>query len=84
MSNVLKAVSVPLFGVLVAVALAVGTQTAFARSVTMDCPNDGNTRLGSCTSQAECQAKCDAVHQPPGSSQGVCSGAPNGCCHCLI
>lgn len=84
MSQWLKAVWLSGFGVLVALALAVGTQTAFARTVTATCPDDGNTRLGSCASQEECQAKCDAVHQPPGSSQGVCSGTPNGCCHCLI
>ncbi len=84
MSKWLKAVSISAFGLLVAVALTIGTQSAFARQVTMDCPNDGWVRLGSCTSQSECQAKCDAVHLPAGSSQGVCSGAPNGCCHCLF
>lgn len=84
MSKWLKGVSMWVFGLLVAAALAVGTRSAFAQPVTMTCPDDGYTRLGSCASQGECQAKCDAVHQPPGSSQGVCSGAPNGCCHCLI
>ncbi len=82
MSKWLKALSISAFGLLVAVALAVGAQSAFARSVTMDCPNDGNGRLGSCANQAECQAKCDAVHGV-GNSTARCSGTP-GCCTCLF
>jgi hypothetical protein len=81
MSKWLKAVSVSAFGLLVAGALTVGAQSAFARPVTMDCPNDGVAFLGSCADNAECQAKCDAVHGM-GNSIGRCSGTP-GCCRCL-
>jgi hypothetical protein len=68
------------FGLFVAAALGVGVQRAYADPVSASCPDDGYTRLGSCASQAECQAKCDDVHGV-GQSVGVCSG---GCCHCLI
>jgi hypothetical protein len=82
MSKWLKAVSVWLFGILVAAALAVGTRSAFAQSVTLTCPDDGNGRLGSCANQAECKDKCDAVHGV-GNSIAHCSGTP-GCCTCLF
>ena len=82
MSKWLKAVSLSAFGFLVAVALAVGAQSAFARSVTMDCPNDGWVHLGSCSSTSQCDAACKAIHGP--DAVGHCPGAPNGCCTCLF
>ncbi len=82
MSNWLKAVSVSVFGLLVATALAVGAQSAFAESVTAVCPDNGSGLLGSCINTPDCQAKCDAVHGD-GNSTGICSGTP-GCCRCLF
>jgi len=82
MSKVLKAASLWLLGLFVAVALAVGTRGALAQSATLDCPYDGQGRLGSCANQTECTAKCDAVHGV-GNSMARCSGTP-GCCTCLF
>lgn len=82
MSKWLKAVSVSVFGLLVAAALAVGARTAFARSVSAACLDNGTSFLGSCADTAECQAKCDVVHGI-GNSIGRCSGTP-GCCRCLF
>lgn len=79
MSKWLKAVSVSGFGLLVAAALAVGAQSAFARAVTTDCPNDGFRFLGSCSTQTECTTACRGVHGP--DAQGRCR---DGCCECLF
>jgi hypothetical protein len=83
MSKWLKVVSISAFGLLVAVALAVGTQSAFARSVVAECPNDGVTHLGSCIDNPDCKQKCVQAHPeiPPSEIQGRCT---NGCCTCLF
>ena len=66
MSHLVKRGSGWILGLLVGLALAFGAVKAMATPVQFTCKDDGLTFLGSCTSQAECQAKCDAVHQPPG------------------
>lgn len=82
MSKSMKAVSVWVFGLLVAATLAVGAQTAFAQPVSADCPDNGSSFLGSCIDTPHCQDKCDDVHGE-GQSTGICSGTP-GCCRCLF
>lgn len=77
MSKFLKLISVSVFGLLVAAALAVGTRTALARSVTTDCTYDPPAFLGACTSTQECNTACLAW----GGVQGVCTG---GCCRCYF
>lgn len=66
---------------LVAAALFVGAQSAFAQSVVAECPNNGTSTLGSCIDEAECQAKCDVVHGVE-NSEGICSSS--NCCRCLF
>ena len=79
MSKWLKAVSFFAFSLLVAVALAVGTRSAFARSVVTTCPYDPPRYLGSCSSQTECDQACKSANGS--ESQGRCIG---GCCQCLF
>ena len=79
MARWLKAASVSVFTLSVAVSLAIGVRTAFAQSVTMTCPNDGWRYLGSCSSTAECTNACVGVHGP--GAQGKCL---DGCCQCLF
>lgn len=67
-------------GLLVAAALALGVKETLAKPVQLTCPDNGYDLLGSCTSQANCQSKCDAVHGL-GNSFGQCH---NGCCRCLF
>ena len=78
----MKAIAMGAFGLLMAAALAIGTQTALAQRVTMDCPYNGTSFLGSCVDTAHCQQKCDDVHGV-GQSLGSCSGTP-GCCRCYF
>jgi hypothetical protein len=80
MSRLLKAASISAFGLLVAVALAVGAQSAFARSVTMTCTYNPPRYLGSCSTQAECDANCKLVNGQ--ESVGHCGS--DGCCQCLF
>lgn len=82
MAKLLVTVPIWLVGFLVAGALAIGAQAAFARPVAMVCPNNGSTLLGSCVDTPDCQHKCDLVWGA-GNSTGICSGTP-GCCRCLI
>ncbi len=79
MSKWLKAVSISAFGLLVAVALTIGTQSAFARSVVNTCTYDPPRYLGTCSSDQACTNACVAVNGP--DSQGRCL---NGCCQCLF
>lgn len=65
---------------LVAAALLIGAQSAFAQSVVADCPNNGTSTLGSCIDDGDCQTKCDDVHGV-NNSIGACS---SGCCRCLF
>ncbi|HEY6107603.1 MAG TPA: hypothetical protein VIV56_01750 [Gemmatimonadales bacterium] len=83
MSRLLKAVLGSAFALFVAVALTIGAQVAFARSVAADCPNDGSTHLGSCIDNPDCKQKCIQAHPeiPPEEIQGRCV---NGCCTCLF
>jgi hypothetical protein len=82
MSKSLKAAWVSLLGLFVGAALFIGTQSAFAKSVALDCVNNGSSLLGSCLDTPDCQQKCDQVHGA-GQSTGICSGTP-GCCRCLF
>ncbi len=83
MSKWLKAVSISAFALLVALALAVGAHSAFARSVVLQCQNDGSHHLGSCIDNPDCLNKCIQAHPdiPPSEIQGRCIG---GCCTCLF
>jgi hypothetical protein len=83
MSKWLKALSISAVALLVALALGVGTQSAFARSVVLTCPNDGNVHLGSCIDNPDCKQKCVQAHPeiPPSEIQGRCI---SGCCTCLF
>ena len=49
----------------------------------LTCQDDGSTFLGSCSSEAECEMKCDLAHPeiPPEETDGRCQ---NGCCICLF
>jgi len=82
MKTPLTTVSVWLAGILVAAALGVGAQAAFAQPVTFDCQNNGSTLLGACANQQDCVNKCNAVWGVGGSTP-VCTDTP-GCCRCLI
>lgn len=65
--------------IIVGVALAFGTSQAVAgRSRT--CFDDPPNSLGTCTSQQNCQDKCDAVWTPDPVT-GVCTS--EGCCLCF-
>lgn len=77
MSKLLKRISASVFGLLVAAALAVGSGTALARSVTTDCTYNPPAFLGACSSGPECQTACEAWN----GVLGVCSG---GCCRCYF
>ena len=83
MSKWLKALSISAVALLVALALGVGTHSAFARSVVLTCPNDGSVHLGSCIDNTDCRNKCIQAHPdiPPAEIQGRCIG---GCCTCLF
>ncbi len=83
MSKWLKALSISAVALLVALALGVGTQSAFARSVVLTCPNDGSAHLGSCVDNADCLNKCIQAHPDidPSEIEGRCIG---GCCTCLF
>ena len=80
MSKWLKGVSVWVFGLLVAAALAFGARTAFAEPVTADCPYDGWVYLGSCIDTPDCREKCQAVHGQ--EAVGTCNS--NNCCRCYF
>ena len=81
MSERVKRSSGWLFGLVITAALVFGATQAFAKPVQLACPNDGWNTLGSCTSNANCQDKCNVVHQPNGSSTGRCTAF---CCKCLL
>lgn len=69
----------PLFGLLLAASLAFGVTTTFAApSKAPPCLNDPPHALGTCSSQEECQRKCDFYGGLP---IGDCT---NGCCTCAF
>lgn len=44
------------------------------------CPNDGTNFVGSCTSQEECQRKCENAN----FTRDVIGSCDGGCCSCLL
>ena len=73
------------FGLGIAVALAFGGFQALASPAAMaDCPTTP-PYFGSCTSQKDCQGKCD-VYYGPGEAFGFCEYYPpaqQDCCICI-
>lgn len=63
-------------------ALGFGASSLFASAGTLDCPDDGETHLGSCIDNPDCTQKCRAAHPEilPEEIQGRCI---DGCCTCL-
>ena len=82
MPKILQTISMCVLGLFIVVALGLGARTALARSVTMDCANNGSTLLGACANQQDCVNKCNGVWGV-GGSMPVCTDTP-GCCRCLI
>ncbi len=69
----------PLFALLLAASLTFGVTTTFAQPrEAPPCFNDPPNALGSCSSQEECQRKCDFYGGQP---IGDCI---DGCCFCAF
>lgn len=82
MKSVVKSLGKLVLAGFVCGALAFGAASLFASATTFDCPDDGETHLGSCIDNPDCTQKCRAAHPeiPPEEIQGRCI---DGCCTCL-
>jgi hypothetical protein len=78
MAKKAKGIGTVLYAAAVIAALGFGAATLQAQP--RSCMNDGWEYLGACSSQAECDANCNAVHYPD-TYGGKCLG---GCCTCYI
>ena len=77
MARKAKGVGTVLYAAGIIAALMFGASTV--RADPQPCNNDGWEYLGACSSEAECDAKCNAVHQ--WTYGGRCT---SGCCICFI
>jgi hypothetical protein len=80
MKAAMKTLGGVLYALVIVGAMSLGARQAFAERAEASCLNDGWNFLGACSSQLDCQNKCDQVHQPP--VWGRCS--TSGCCSCLF
>lgn len=77
MPRPLRRATAPLFGLLVALALAFGVRSAAAAPARTDCPTIPPTALGTCINDSGCTTKCRFRNGPSYSGECV-----DGCCIC--
>jgi len=78
MAKQVRQVGLVLYALAVVAGLGFGA-TALRAQPRETCPDDGWQYLGACSSEQDCDDRCNLVHG--GSAGGKCLG---GCCECYI